>query len=156
MIEKLVELGVDRLIPLRTERSVVNVQEKSHEKIQRWIVEASKQCGRNRLMTIEPTVSFSDWIATEMPGTCLIAHPNRDSLSSPDVITRSTDADTVNLTIGPEGGFSDQEIAIAQQAGWLRFDLGTRILRIETAAIAAAAILGLPQNNVQTSTQSKP
>ena len=107
-------------------------------------------------MTIEPTVSFSDWIATEMPGTRLIAHPNRDSLSSPDVITRSIDADTVNLTIGPEGGFSDQEIAIAQQAGWLRFDLGTRILRIETAAIAAAAILGLPQNNVQTSTQSKP
>ena len=143
MIEKLVELGVERLIPLRTERSVVNLQEKSQEKIQRWIVEASKQCGRNRLMTIQPTVSFNDWIQTETTGTRLIAHPDQSLLSITDVMTDSIDAGLTHLTIGPEGGFSDSEIARATQAGWVSFAIGNRILRIETAAIALASIFSL-------------
>ena len=146
MIEKLVELGVDSLVPLQTQRSVVNVQPRSLEKIQRWIVEASKQCGRNQLMQIKPAVSFNDWIHGQREGPRFVAHPHDMRLTITDAIGQAQKAGAVSLTVGPEGGFTSQEIADAQNAGWSTIALGITILRIETAAIAAATFFSLPEN----------
>ncbi len=146
MIEKLVELGVHAVVPLQTQRSVVNIHAKSTEKMKRWIIEASKQCGRNQLMEINPSISFNNWIDKTTKGLCLIAHPYKASSPLQTVLLQAQHAREVSLTIGPEGGFTSEEIADAQRAGWKTVEIGSTILRIETAALAAAALFRLPSN----------
>ncbi len=143
LVEKAVELGVGRLVPLRTARSVARPTRQALERLQRTVIEASKQCGRNRLMEI---ASPRDW--TEFVGTAgsdslrLFAHPNAPSASATAVsavFPIPTGEHVVLLGVGPEGGFTDEEVALAAAAGWQQVDLGPRILRVETAALALAA-----------------
>lgn len=143
MIEKLVELGVNRLVPLLTERSVVKVQDRSMEKMERWIEEASKQCGRNQLMKVEAAISFDKWIQRTDGGPRFLATPNAEQENVFDALQLAWAAKSALLTIGPEGGFTLQETEVARQAGWSPLRLGTATLRIETAAIAAAALFGV-------------
>ncbi|MCH2181837.1 MAG: 16S rRNA (uracil(1498)-N(3))-methyltransferase [Mariniblastus sp.] len=143
MIEKLVELGVNKLVPLLTERSVVKIQPRSMEKIERWIEEASKQSGRNQLMQVEPAVSFKDWIQRPTEGPRFLADPRAPQASVTDAARRAQTAKSVSLSIGPEGGFTSQEIEDAGRAGWAPLRLGTTTLRIETAAIAAASLFSI-------------
>jgi 16S rRNA (uracil1498-N3)-methyltransferase len=140
IVEKAVELGVTRLVPLVTERS----EKQSGEKLGRYVVEASKQCGRNRLMEIADPQRWSDWLATIPDGEAAepvrawIAHPTGCPLAAGDA---SHDRPAL-IAIGPEGGLTDEETAAA--AGWELIGLGPRILRIETAAIGLVAALTLP------------
>lgn len=132
LIEKLTELGVAAFIPLETRRSVVHPGESKLDKLQRWVIEASKQCGRNVLMHIEAVCPWERLVAREdLPASRMVAHPGTE------VAQRMT-GDVV-LAVGPEGGFTDAEIGLAQASGWRAVALGPRILRIETAAIALAA-----------------
>jgi len=133
LVEKLTELGVTDFTPLITERGVVIPKETKVEKFERAVIEASKQCGRNVLMRIHPPRKLADWLKVEtLPRCRLLAHPGGRRLAVGD--------EDVAIAIGPEGGFTDGEVAAATQNGFEIISLGPRILRIETAAIVAACM----------------
>ena len=152
LIEKLVELGVDRLIPVQAERSVAEANQKVIERIRKQVIEACKQCERNRLMQITDPMSFPQIAAWSdqhsQPARRWLADPyNGVSIAT---VNQQTVGDASNanrgkhelVAIGPEGGFSDQEIAAATDASFQLLRIGPTILRVETAAIASAAIFG--------------
>jgi 16S rRNA (uracil1498-N3)-methyltransferase len=139
LIEKLTELGVTAFVPLRTARSVVHPREAKLDRLQRQVIEASKQCGRNVLMKIEPLTDWADWWRrTDLPTARLLAHPGSDSQAGFDV------AGPAVAAVGPEGGFTDDEVSAALAHGWTCVSLGARTLRVETAAIALAVRLSSP------------
>jgi 16S rRNA (uracil1498-N3)-methyltransferase len=142
LVEKATEIGVERLVPMVTERSVVDPRASKLERLRRLIVEASKQCGRNRLMELSPPVPWSVWALAAGPDSVrLLAQPGG---SSPSCWPRIRQGDPVTLAVGPEGGFSTAEVETARQAGWHPISLGATLLRIETAGLAGcAAILAL-------------
>jgi 16S rRNA (uracil1498-N3)-methyltransferase len=134
IVEKAVELGVTRLVPLRTERTVAT-GDKVGEKLDRYVIEASKQCGRNRLMEIAEPQSWSKWLAAPADARRWVADPTGDAIRAVDLSQgRSTFA-----AVGPEGGLTEGELAVARSSGWEIVSLGPRVLRIETAAVALAA-----------------
>jgi 16S rRNA (uracil1498-N3)-methyltransferase len=143
LLEKLVELGVARLVPLITERGVAQPVEQVLARLARNVIEASKQCGRNRLLAIAPPLTAADYFAAAAATDVrLLAHPTgqplRAAIPPADSINLALPA-PLHIAIGPEGGFTDSEIAAARAHGWLPISLGARILRIETAALALAA-----------------
>jgi 16S rRNA (uracil1498-N3)-methyltransferase len=139
LVEKLTELGVTALVPLRTARSVLHPRETRLEKLQRTVVEASKQCGRNVLMRVEPVADWQDYCRrAELPLDRAFAHVGWIRKGSDPAITSPTPARVV--AVGPEGGFTDEEAMLASEAGWRIVGLGPRILRVETAAILLAAL----------------
>ncbi len=148
LVEKATELGVARLVPLMTERSNDRETESALNKLRRAVIEASKQCGRNRLMEIAAPVRLTDYLASRVetlaspdnrtPEWQLVAHPGGTLCQ----FATPTPAG-VTIAIGPEGGFTNTEIGNLQSAGWQLVGLGTRILRIETAALALVARLAL-------------
>jgi 16S rRNA (uracil1498-N3)-methyltransferase len=153
LVEKLTELGVAALVPLVTQRGVAQPAASALERLRRSVIEASKQCGRNRLMAIEAAENWSSWIEmkrsqsqsairnsqSEIPARRLLADPGGSTLSAIDL---STSAPTL-LAVGPEGGLTEDEVRSAVAAGWQAVGLGPRILRVETAAIALAAAVVL-------------
>ncbi|MCA9084365.1 MAG: 16S rRNA (uracil(1498)-N(3))-methyltransferase [Planctomycetaceae bacterium] len=144
MIEKLTELGVDRFIPLQTTRSVVDPKESRLQKLQATIVSAMKQCGRVFLMQIEPPVDLPSLLKTTSGSDLeiLIAHPPDETTAvHSDLSQRQSRPQKETLIlIGPEGGFTEDEVTQVVNAGGTRISLPGSILRIETAAIALAAI----------------
>jgi 16S rRNA (uracil1498-N3)-methyltransferase len=141
MIEKLVELGVDQFIPLRANRSVAVASVNVISRHRKGVIEATKQCGRKRLMELSSEQSLSELIeATSEEATWLrlLANPSGESsLSDIEMATQPR----VVVAIGPEGGFDNLENEMLVRANWKRVRVGNSILRIETAAIAAAALL---------------
>jgi 16S rRNA (uracil1498-N3)-methyltransferase len=131
LIEKLTELGVTDFTPLLTERGVVKAGDAKAEKLRRAVIEASKQCGRNVLMTVHPPAKWSEWCET-ITGPRYLAHPG--------AAARGFAGADVTIAIGPEGGFSVAEVETAVAAGWQLLSLGKTILRVETAALAAAVV----------------
>ncbi len=131
LLEKLTELGVTRFVPLRTRRSVVHPREARRDKLERAVVEASKQCGRNVLMEVGPPTAWEEYCRDPgLPPLRLVAHPGGESVPAPDA------TGGVAIAVGPEGGFVDDEVAAARAAGWRVVSLGPRVLRVETAAVA--------------------
>jgi len=136
LVEKAVELGVTRIVPLLTSRSTASAAEPP-AKLLRYVIEASKQCGRNRLLEIEsprpwPEVAVGDPLARKF-----LAHPGGDPVGEASFAENSA----AILAIGPEGGFTDDEVAWGREHGWQVVGLGERIMRIETAALALIARL---------------
>jgi 16S rRNA (uracil1498-N3)-methyltransferase len=139
LVEKLTELGVDRLVPLETTRGVAEATPSARARLERGVIEACKQCGRTRLMTIAPPRPVADLVATlPAEGHTLIAEPGAPSFNASGI---AASVSTLLALVGPEGGFTDAEIAAAEQAGAVRVGLGPHILRIETAAITLAVRL---------------
>ena len=141
MIEKCVELGVRRIIPLETERSVAVPKEKSLDKLRRAVIESSKQCGRNRLMEISAGQKLSTILASSAEAAATASRILADPSGEQSFEVVAKDRPTVGKTIavvGPEGGFSPTELEMAAAGQWIIANLGPRILRIETAAIACA------------------
>lgn len=137
LVEKATELGVARLVPLRTERSVVDPRGAKLDRLRRVVVEASKQCGRNRLMTIEGPTSWADLLRQVGRDTVrLVAHPGGLPFAGWPQPPRGGSA---VVAVGPEGGFSDAEIEAARAAGWGKLSLGATLLRVETAGLTAVA-----------------
>ena len=134
LVEKATELGVARLRPLRTERSVVDPRQAKLDRLRRAVVEASKQCGRNRLMAIDPPSDWSELLTgTQADAWRLVAHPGGEAFfeASEPVAGRAV------VAVGPEGGFTEAEVDAARRAGWGVVGLGPTVLRVETAAVAA-------------------
>lgn len=142
LVEKAVELGVSQIVPLRTARGVAQPVDRALARLRRTVVEASKQCGRNRLLEIADPQSIAQF-STMAPADALrlLAHPDRSASSVASVLSQ-TSVRCVYLAIGPEGGFAEEELAIVRD-GWQIVDLGPRTLRIETAALALAAVFSL-------------
>lgn len=136
LVEKAVELGVTRLVPLTTSRSQPAAAEPA-AKLNRYVVEASKQCGRNQLMEIAKPQSWVEFIGKPLKGNKLIAHPSGKSVAELSFDNKLA----TYLTVGPEGGLTEQEVVVAKENDWQIVGLGSRILRIETAALALVARL---------------
>lgn len=145
-VEKLVELGVDSLCPLETQRSVAVVNENNAERIDRYVIEACKQCGRNRLMTIGKNVDIAT-LASMYPGASIwILHPEQYGIKTLSIHEANQFAiqnamNEIVFAIGPEGGFTDAEVETAVANGARVLSLGERIQRVETA-VSTAAVLG--------------
>ncbi|MGE0534563.1 MAG: 16S rRNA (uracil(1498)-N(3))-methyltransferase [Pirellulales bacterium] len=153
LAEKAVELGVWRLIALESSRSISKPSDGALERLRRAVIEASKQCGRNRLMEIA-TAKWSMFLnLVPSSATRYIAHPaaatppqmpTSQPAAAPLVSSDSDQAQVeIVVAIGPEGGFTEAELAEAVSRGWQPLNLGPRVLRVETAAVAAATLAGL-------------
>jgi len=136
LVEKATELGVDRLIPLLTQRTVVEPGAGKLDKLRKKIVEASKQSGRSRLMVLTDPVSWPSFLNSDMADAMLlVADPHADRLSPADF----AGSRPLIVAVGPEGGFSEEELAAAKSRQARLISLGPTTLRVETAAIALAA-----------------
>jgi 16S rRNA (uracil1498-N3)-methyltransferase len=147
LVQKTSELGVDRIIPFFSERTVPRFdKEKAANKMRHWheiAVNAAKQCGRIILPTIEPLVSFRDLIG-QWPGNDdlkIIFWEAEESADFKSVLKSSLSEKNFVGIVGPEGGFSNAEIDSALDGGFVPVSLGDRILRTETAAITMAALV---------------
>jgi 16S rRNA (uracil1498-N3)-methyltransferase len=138
LVEKATELGVERLVPIVTERSVVEPRQTKLGRLHRVIIEASKQCGRNKLMELDSPARWTPWATAQPTGLRLLAHPGSAPLAAS---TKPARGEGVTLAVGPEGGFTELEVEAARAAGWRPVGLGPTLLRVETAALAGAAIL---------------
>ena len=141
-VQKSVELGVLRISPLQTDRCGVRLPPERMAKRQghwqRVAIAACEQCGRNRVPEVSPAIGLRDWVGRGEPGSL-------DLMLMPDggqaLKTMQPPAGPIRLLIGPEGGLSDDEVDVAEAAGFQRIQLGPRTLRTETAAVAALAAM---------------
>jgi 16S rRNA (uracil1498-N3)-methyltransferase len=143
IIEKAVELGVAAIAPLAAQRCVTRLSaERAEKKQAHWqgiIVAASEQSGRNRLAQLSALDDFSKWLAQPAAAPRILLSPRgTETLAA---WARARAAQDLTLMVGPEGGFSPGEEAAAIGAGAIALTMGPRVLRTETAALAAAAIL---------------
>jgi 16S rRNA (uracil1498-N3)-methyltransferase len=154
LVEKATELGVHRITPLMSQHSVLRLQgERADKKIAHWqavAISACEQCGRNTLPHIEPLQNLhtwlqSDWVANQLstqdPHTTtqtavLSLHPGTQSLVE---WSTNQQCNSWLLLNGPEGGLTNEEDALARDKGFAAVNLGARVLRAETAALAALA-----------------
>lgn len=137
LIEKATELGVRRIVPVRTERSVVHPGGGKLHKMQAAVIAACKQSGRNDLMVVDELCEWPDAIASIGGGTLLVAHPSGRPIH--EVQLPSGPTGQVGLAIGPEGGLTPSEMALAKEVGGEVVHLGPVILRTETAGLVMAA-----------------
>ncbi len=142
LVEKATELGVTRLIPLRTARSIVEPGAGKLDKLEQAVIAACKQSGRSRLLHIDPLTSFDEVLrrtSSDADTSRFIAHPQASRTVSSVLLASKTQPTNTLAFIGPEGGFTNEEFAAAETAGVTSVMLGRSILRIETAALAFAA-----------------
>lgn len=145
LVEKLTELGATRLIPLHTTRTVVQPKDARLENLRHAVVEASKQCGRSVLMAVAPLTRWAELLAAaDLPAVRVILHTGPGATPLGRLDRDAVRAGGLIAAVGPEGGFTDDEAAAAEAAGWARVGLGPRVLRVETAALAVAAWAGSP------------
>jgi 16S rRNA (uracil1498-N3)-methyltransferase len=141
IVQKSTELGIAALTPLLTEHTGVKLSgDRAAKKIQHWqqiAISACEQCGRNRPPTVHALRLVDDWLATTVAEKNFVLHHRAEVL---DVAVGPAPA-SIALLIGPEGGLSEREINTAEQAGYAALRLGPRVLRTETAPLAAIAIL---------------
>lgn len=152
VVEKAVELGVARISPIAARRSVVQLSgERRAKRMIHWHRIASaacEQCGRNRLPALDEPASLADWLAKrDAASPAFLCHPEAEAslaqaLRDADV----AQAGALTLLVGPEGGWSDDEVELAARHGVHAFRFGPRVLRTETAGLAmiaaAAAVMG--------------
>ncbi len=149
IVQKAVELGASEVIPVISKRCVsrpdVKTAVKKCERWQRIAEEAAKQCGRGRIPTIGEMLTFGEAVKAHCAGTGILFYEcggeRLNSLVSPET-------DAIDVYIGSEGGFEEAEAELAKNAGIRLATLGTRILRCETAPVAALAVLMNLTNNM--------
>ena len=144
-LQKAVELGVSSIQPVATERSVVKLKdERAQRRVEHWqnlVIAACEQCGRNRIPQVAPLLGLPEWLSrlaapmADNEARLLLAPAAPVSLKDLAVIARMT------LLVGPEGGLSPVEIQLAHSRGFRPVRLGPRVLRTETAALAALSAI---------------
>ncbi|MBB3048400.1 16S rRNA (uracil1498-N3)-methyltransferase [Litorivivens lipolytica] len=140
VLQKATELGVTAITPLQTQRVDVKLNRERAEKKQRhWqqvIISACEQCGRNRLPQLAEPQTLQDWLGEVEADQKWVLSPAHEGGLRP-----SQSASSAALLVGPEGGLEDDEVKLALNAGFEALQLGPRILRTETAPLAAISIL---------------
>ena len=140
-IQKAVELGVRHIVPVDSRRSVMRLAgERAAKRVAHWqgvVAAACEQCGRNQVPLVAPLEKLENWLAKPAPGALrLMLMP-----AAEQTLASITPATEVQLLIGAEGGLDPQEVLAAQQAGFQGVRLGPRVLRTETAGLAALAAM---------------
>jgi 16S rRNA (uracil1498-N3)-methyltransferase len=138
MVEKATELGVARLVPLITARSVVDPRATKLDRLRRQTIAAAKQCGRSRLLELEPPMLWESLACRNDDWPRLLAHPG--GLPAREW-PRIRHGGRATLAIGPEGGFTPAEVDCGRAGGWGVVSLGPTTLRMETAGVAGCSIL---------------
>lgn len=140
-IQKSVELGVNTITPLFSERCGVKLDgERLEKKLQQWqkiVISACEQSGRSSMPIVRPAMSLADWCSEQTAALKLNLHPRANG----GISSLTIDSGRVRLLIGPEGGLSEAEIAMTEQQGFTDVLLGPRVLRTETAALTAISVL---------------
>ncbi len=142
VVQKATELGVKKIVPVLS--VFVNEKDVKPDRLRRIALEASKQCGRARVVEIADAMSFDEAISSDGEELKLLAYEREKSTSLGDVLLKN--AKKIALFIGSEGGFSAEEVEKAVSYGFKTFTLGTRILRAETASIIS---IGLVINSLE-------
>lgn len=141
VIQKSVELGIQEVTPVITERCAVKLDPTRWEKkLMQWqkiVVSACEQSGRNTLPTLNAPLTLSEWLSASTSSSRLVLAPGAEQ----PLARHPYNTKGFRLLIGPEGGLSETEIHQANESGYTSVSLGPRILRTETAAIAAISIL---------------
>jgi 16S rRNA (uracil1498-N3)-methyltransferase len=141
-IQKSVDLGVSAIYPLNSQRSGVHIPAERMEKRrihwQRVAISASEQCGRNQVPAIHPVSNIESWVKMSLGENNFLLDPDADTGITQLKLPGS---EQIGLIIGPEGGLSAEEIALAKQSGFTALRLGPRVLRTETAAVATITAL---------------
>ena len=144
IVQKCVELGINRIVPVECARSIAKIADKADKKIARWqsISEsAAKQSGRGIIPVIGDVLSFSDSVQKMKEyDLALMPYELEIGNSIGEIIKKHDNIKTLAIFIGPEGGIDDQEIALAKSHGIIPLSLGRRILRCETAGFSALTL----------------
>ena len=140
VLQKATELGVTQIIPLITERTEVKIKgEKQDKKMQHWqqiIISACEQCQRNLLPILQEPQAIDNWLKTVSTDYRFVLHHRNDQS-----LSESSAPKSVTLLIGPEGGLSEEEIILAENEKFQSLRLGPRVLRTETAPVAAISLV---------------
>lgn len=136
LVEKATELGVTRLVPIITRFSDAHSRGAKVDRLRRWVIEASKQCGRTLLMTVDTPAEWEQVRASMGGLTRYFCHPSEGFLWEEPPQSPSG----MVIAVGPEGGWSEEEVEDARSGGWTVVGLGPTILRVETAALVACGI----------------
>lgn len=153
IVQKAVELGVTAITPLAAEHCVVQYDaKKKAARCERWqkiAMEAAKQCGRSSVPAVEPIASLREVLQQAGPDTVIVFfYEGETPLGLKTALADNRQATDFLLIVGPEGGFSPAEVALARAAGAQIVTLGPRILRTETAALAGVAAIMYEQGDL--------
>lgn len=145
IIQKTTELGVNEIIPVMTERTIVKLDndKKEQKKLERWnriAMEAAKQSKRGKIPTVGNVLSFKELLNRLKNEEFVIVPYEDESKTGAKEILRKYTGKKINIVIGPEGGFEEEEISMLKEIGAHIISLGPRILRTETAGFTAISI----------------
>lgn len=141
-IEKCTELGVARIIPVMARRTEVHLAKAAEKRVERWrriAVQASEQSRRTAVPAIDDPVKLSREFLSRFSSTRIVLSEREENATLRELVDRN-DSESLALAVGPEGGWTSEELQMFSECGWLSASLGPTILRAETAAIAALAI----------------
>lgn len=143
-IEKCVELGASRIVPIIARRSDSHLAKAAEKRIERWrriAVQAAEQSRRASPPAIDSPAKLTPALLATIPGTKIVLAESEQHLALRHAVRESAAGDPIALAVGPEGGWTDDELALFSREHWKNASLGPTILRAETAAIAALAIV---------------
>ncbi len=146
IIQKNIELGIEKIIPVIMERTIVRLDEKDKQKKnERWnriAMEAAKQCGRQSIPEVLLPISFNDMIASTYGKIKIMPYENENDRTLKSLLQSVDKTDlSIDILIGPEGGISLNEVNSAIESGFIPVTLGKRILRTETAGFAVSSCI---------------
>jgi len=144
ILQKCTEVGVAEFVPMITERALVKDPRSVNGKFERWkaiLREAAEQSQRGRIPLLSQVLSFQDALRTPARDTEKLIAWECEKQNKIRALLRNSATTKVALMIGPEGGFSEKEVELARSKGWKTITIGKRILRNETAAIVASALV---------------
>ena len=152
LIQKATELGIKEIIPFLSSRSVpLPERSKRLKRNHRWeriAIEASKQCGRGVVPEIESLQDYPEMLQKASPDALRLILWEREGIKLKEIFERSKGRNRIFFVVGPEGGFSQQEVDEAKGAGFIPVTLGKRILRAETASLCFLSILQYEQGDM--------
>jgi len=152
LIQKATELGVKEIIPFFSSRSVPLLEKsrrlKRHLRWEKIAVEASKQCGRGVVPKIDSLRDYPDMLRVASTNSLRLILWEGDGMKLKEVLERSREKTKIFFVIGPEGGFSQEEVEKARKAGFVTVTLGRRILRAETASLCLLSIFQYERGDI--------